>query len=342
MTTDRAVRTGAVRGRAAVAALVVLVALTAFAAWWAGRSRAPLAGGGGARSSGAAAIEVLAPEPTRTPTTTPAPAQLGDAIERSRDGATAPLAATRERADPDAQSDLADENARLRDEIARLRDELAEARRRLAGEDPRLRRIADHLAANELRLAKEWRALLEASLDGEALAADPARAFEPLLALLRASGIAAAPLEGTQRSIAPEPAAPRAQLAVSRNPSIETFVRDGVADRSREYEQLAVDVDFILDRVPAGWLGDPIAFELDLQLTWRDDGGLEFSLSTDGAREAGGANGRFFLDLDLAESTLERVPWRGGKESREPDPGEFAALRAQLESLLRELRTLAG
>ncbi len=115
------------------------------------------------------------------------PARLSDSLMVERVDASRSV---------DAQlATLMEENDRLHEQVERLAAELAAAQERERAGDARLARIGEHLAANELRLESEWRALIEASLDGEKVAADPTRLFAPMLALLKASGVASAAKE---------------------------------------------------------------------------------------------------------------------------------------------------
>jgi len=247
--------------------------------------------------------------------------------------------------DPDAKpiDPIDDELARLRTQVAELEAEVARLRAQLADGSARRHALHRQIAANELRHGKLYEELVGVLVDDpESVAEDPRRTFDLILRLVDETGLASAKLVEGRREIQPEPEAPETYLALQHS-ECEWDDRDGDEGPLVHInsDQLAFRAILRLPKVPEGWLGQPLAVDVDLVVTCSTFGDADLHLECNSDIHNATKAIEWNLGVNRHEATLRRAPIRGDEEWRCVAPADLAKERSWLDRLFQQLMTRA-
>jgi hypothetical protein len=243
--------------------------------------------------------------------------------------------------DPDAKpiDPTDDELARLRMQVTELEAEIARLRAQLADGSPRRHALHGLIAANELRYGKLYEEIVGLVVDDpESVAEDPRHAFDLILQLIDETGLAGAKLENGIRQIQPEPAAPDVRLSLSHGMFEEN---EGAPAILRRFDQVEFHATLQLEKVPEGWLGQPLAGEVELSIQESDStpAWVILRLSSDSHDSAHEV--RWNLNVNRDGAYLTRFPVRGAEDSRETSIADLAKERGWLDRVFQQLMTRA-
>jgi hypothetical protein len=254
-----------------------------------------------------------------------------------------PAPASPERTETPAGENTAAEVTRLRARITALEDEIERMRGLLEKSDPRRRPLVELVAANDLKYGALYAEIAELLLiDAESVADDPRPLFALLVRLVDETGLALAPEEDHERTLAPEVNAPDVKLSLGfqKDELVDAVV--GVSGNSTQ-ETVGLRVTLKLPKTTEGWKGGPLDLEIHLvvQSTSRKEVGASFTAT--GRSFAGSpSRGVTWRGLWFREkASLHRSPRAGGADALDGGPGDFAPERRIVDDLFEKLKSRA-